>query len=98
MAREHAAIAYNNRPTCFATPGKSLDKIEIAETNEGFITVPITGKRKGDMEELLKKGPGRPAGSKNNPAMCRERAASMNIQDMLVARQTITQQDPEQVY
>ena len=55
MAKEHAAIAYNNRSTCFATPKKSLNRMAIAETNEGFITVPVTGKRKGDMEELLKK-------------------------------------------
>jgi hypothetical protein len=59
-----------------------MDRRALAESNSGWITVPLTGKRKSDAEEALKRGPGRPLGSKNNPPKSRERADSRVISEM----------------
>jgi hypothetical protein len=47
--------------------------------SDKWIIVSVTGKRKSAVEELLRRGSGCPAGSKNNPIVNRERAGSRSI-------------------
>lgn len=91
QSRERAVQAYNNRPTRFAIP-KLNPEGPSEDSNSGWITVPMTGKRRGDFEEPPRRGPGRPPGSKNTPVINRERADSRSIQDMFM-QQSTTQQE-----